>query len=138
MAKRFINLFIKQPLFYQTYDWQDPARRIFTNGEIALGCNDLDGTTVGKRGQFSINHLKKSDFIDGPDCFVDRKMNANICPMVQEHSDLTVRLQGRNANWHSVNNHWLIQKHAVIHNDNNDWTTFVTKAWITKTQLIFH
>ena len=29
----------------ESWDWIDPARRIFSSGEIALGCNDLDGST---------------------------------------------------------------------------------------------
>ena len=29
----------------ESWDWADPTRRIFANGEIALGCNDLDGST---------------------------------------------------------------------------------------------
>ena len=49
-------------------------RRLFSEGEIAMGCIDLDGTTVGKDGSWSITHLKRSDFIDGPDCFVDRNV----------------------------------------------------------------
>ena len=50
-------------------------RRLFSEGEIAMGCIDLDGTTVGKDGSWSITHLKRSDFIDGPECFVDRNVS---------------------------------------------------------------
>ena len=56
------------------YDWMTPARRIFSEGELALGCNDLDGSTVGKKGSFQINQFKKADFIDGPDCFAERQV----------------------------------------------------------------
>ena len=40
-----------------------------------MGCIDLDGTTVGKDGTWSITDLQRSDFIDGPDCFVDRNVS---------------------------------------------------------------
>ena len=111
----------------KNYDWQSPARRIFSEGEIALGCNDLDGSTVGKKGQFMINQLKKSDLIDGPDCFVDRIMNANVCPMESQYSSLAVNVRGRKADWKSDNHHWLIQKHHIIENNQSDWITYVTK-----------
>ena len=56
-------------------DWLSPPRRLLSEGEIQMGCIDLDGTTVGKDGSWSITHLKRSDFIDGPDCFVDRMVS---------------------------------------------------------------
>ena len=79
-------------------DWQHPARRIFSEGELALGCIDLDGTTLGKAGAYSINQLQKADFIDGPDCFAERTMNANVCPLLKTHETLTVQLSGRVSN----------------------------------------
>ena len=56
-------------------DWVSPPRRLLSEGEIQEGCIDLDGTTVGKEGSWSITHLQRSDFIDGPDCFVDRDVS---------------------------------------------------------------
>ena len=56
-------------------DWLSPPRRMFSEGELQMGCIDLDGTTVGKDGSWSITHLRRSDFIDGPDCFVDRNVS---------------------------------------------------------------
>ena len=56
-------------------DWLSPPRRLFSEGELQMGCIDLDGTTVGKDGSWSITHLRRSDFIDGPDCFVDRNVS---------------------------------------------------------------
>ena len=31
-------------------DWMEPQRRIYAEGEISMGCIDLDGTTVGLKG----------------------------------------------------------------------------------------
>ena len=31
-------------------DWMEPQRRIYAEGEISMGCLDLDGTTVGLKG----------------------------------------------------------------------------------------
>ena len=56
-------------------DWLSPPRRLLSEGEIQMGCMDLDGTTVGKDGSWSITHLQRSDFIDGPDCLVDRNVS---------------------------------------------------------------
>ena len=81
---------------------------------------------VGKPGSFMINHMKKSDLHDGPDCFVDRTMNANIC-RTKDHNSLSVKMFGTKANWNTPRNHWLIQRHDILHNDPEDWTTFVTK-----------
>ena len=48
----------------ESWDWVEPTRRIFSDGEIAEGCYDLDGSTVGKPGSFMINHMKKADFFE--------------------------------------------------------------------------
>ena len=31
-------------------DWMEPQRRIYSEGEISMGCIDLDGTTVDLKG----------------------------------------------------------------------------------------
>ena len=56
-------------------DWLSPPRRLLSEGEIQMGCIDLDGTTVGKDGTWSITDLQRSDFIDGPNCFIDRNVS---------------------------------------------------------------
>ena len=111
-------------------DWISPPRRLLSEGEIQMGCIDLDGSTVGKDGHWSITHLQRSDFIDGPDCFVDRnvsyrdwapiniinpsiKLNANICP-AENYPTSTATLRGFKSKWSSAKNHWLIQKHPII------------------------
>ena len=58
-------------------DWLSPPRRMFSEGELQMGCIDLDGTTVGRDGSWSITHLRRSDFIDGPDCYVDRNVSSD-------------------------------------------------------------
>ena len=70
--------------------------------------------------------MKKADLIDGPDCSADRTMNANIC-RTKDHSSLSVKMVGTDANWKSPRNHWLVQRHDVLHNNPEDWTTFVTR-----------
>ena len=56
-----------------------PARRIYSEGEMATGCIDLDGTTIGQPGKALVaNHVRRSDLIDGPDCYVDTLVSNNV------------------------------------------------------------
>ena len=41
-------------------DWMEPQRRIYAEGEISMGCIDLDGTTVGKKGDLFLGRFQMS------------------------------------------------------------------------------
>ena len=64
--------------------------------------------------------------MDGPDCFMDRVMNANICPL-KNHQQLVTDIRGINSPTSAVR-HFLMQSHHVIKNNNADWITMVTAS----------
>jgi len=110
-------------------DWVEPQRRIYAEGETSMGCIDLDGTTSNLPevdGPYLVNHIKKSDFVDGPECFVDRIMNANICPL-SKYQQLTTHIRGINSPTSEIR-HFLMQNHHVIKNNEADWITMVTAS----------
>ena len=73
-----------------------------------------------------VNHIKKSDFVDGPDCFMDRVMNANICPL-ENYQQLVTNIRGINSPTSDIR-HFLMQSHHVIKNNESDWITMVTAS----------
>ena len=44
-------------------DWMEPQRRIYAEGEISMGCIDLDGTTVGLKGGSFLGNFSNEAFI---------------------------------------------------------------------------